>query len=156
MVHGMSREERLVRALAAAAITFFLGWLTWAPGKALPSACGWHTLTGLPCGFCGGTRALRCAVAGDWRQAWSWNPLAVPAAAAGLAAAGFLFMEAAAGRRLLPRRAASLLPFLGASILAGTVAWSAYRAWYAFHTDSPLVNVRHPVVRFLQAHQVPP
>lgn len=38
--------------------------------------CALRLLTGLPCPFCGGTRALQAAARLDWWQAFALNPLA--------------------------------------------------------------------------------
>lgn len=44
--------------------------------QALWPKCGLRLLTGLPCPFCGGTRALHAAARFDWWQALALNPLA--------------------------------------------------------------------------------
>ena len=37
--------------------------------------CGFHSLTGLPCPLCGGTRAMQAVADLDFVSALKWNPL---------------------------------------------------------------------------------
>lgn len=50
-------------------------------------ACGMQRWFGLPCPFCGGTRALESLAQGDWLAGLLWNPLVM--LACGLAAGWF-------------------------------------------------------------------
>lgn len=49
--------------------------------------CPFRLVTGLRCPFCGLTRALACAIRGEWGRAWGFHPL-WPAAALTLVLAG--------------------------------------------------------------------
>ena len=75
----MEPGSRWVRAGLAAglaavfAIVIALPPLLKAPSLAWP--CGFHFLTGLPCLFCGGTRAFFAAAKGQFAEAWHFSPL---------------------------------------------------------------------------------
>jgi hypothetical protein len=71
-------------------------------------ACPFHTLTGLPCLTCGGTRCIRSLLAGQTGTAFAWNPLVFLAAIAGV---GFVLYAALVTTFQLPRlRLAPLTP----------------------------------------------
>ncbi len=70
-------------------------WLPW------PTSCG--AITGLPCIFCGLTRALHFLLQGDLRRALYFNWLAFPTLLAALAALLAAAVELTLGRRVLPR-----------------------------------------------------
>jgi len=77
---------------------------------------GW---TGLPCPFCGGTRALHALARADWAAAFYYNPLAF---AAVLGAAGWTAWWAGEALRGRPWPAGWLLRHrrpLGSALLAG-------------------------------------
>ncbi len=65
-------------------------------------ACPFLWLTGLPCPFCGLTRAIHHVLRLDWAMAWYLNPLAFPAGALLLGLVARTALEVAAGRRLPP------------------------------------------------------
>lgn len=60
--------------LVVSLATFLLAWL-WLHFRLPWPDCVFAECTGLPCPTCGGTRALRSIFAGDWGNAWRWNPL---------------------------------------------------------------------------------
>ena len=60
-------------------------WLFTRSGLSSPS-CLFNDLSGYPCPSCGGTRALRAVVAGDFRGAFLLNPLVVVLMLGGLVA----------------------------------------------------------------------
>jgi Na+-driven multidrug efflux pump len=70
----------------------------------LVSACGlwprclFRAWTGLPCPFCGGTRALRALARGDWVEALYHNPLALGVVAAAVLWSAWWWTEAVWGR----------------------------------------------------------
>ncbi|MDQ6655544.1 MAG: DUF2752 domain-containing protein [Verrucomicrobiota bacterium] len=69
--------------------------LTWLP---LRTSCG--AATGLPCIFCGTTRALHHLLAGDIAQALYFNWIAFPVAAAAIVAAVNFALELSLRRRV--------------------------------------------------------
>ncbi len=102
--HDLSPNELLVRA----AVLLFLGLLgiglrlihpetlAWVP---FPTSCG--AATGLPCIFCGMTRALHHLLNGEFEQALYFNWLAFPFAASTMFAA-FRFGAELIERRHIP------------------------------------------------------
>ncbi|HAV62069.1 MAG TPA: hypothetical protein DCY13_06855 [Verrucomicrobiales bacterium] len=64
----------LALIVAAAGARIAVQWNTPMP------ACGFRTLTTVPCPFCGGTRALSAAAGFDWLLAIQFNPLVMLAA----------------------------------------------------------------------------
>lgn len=62
--------------------------------------CGFATLTGHPCPFCGGTRACAALAVLDISKAWLHSPGIVIAVVFAATHTGFLLMEAVVGRRL--------------------------------------------------------
>lgn len=64
--------------------------------------CPFLWLTGLPCPFCGLTRAAHHLLRCDWATAWHLNPLAFPIGAAIVALGARALREAVTGRRLPP------------------------------------------------------
>jgi len=114
---------------------------------ALTMPCGFHALTGLPCLFCGGTRAVRAVLSGQWELALYLNPIAYPAVLAALLLASLFFCEAVLGIALWnsgpwAQRLCRLAPLL---IVAG-LAWWAWHVVSALKTPKPeLVNFKNPV-----------
>ena len=112
---------------------------------ALP--CGFRSLTGLPCAMCGGTRSASALLAGDWRQAFYLNALAIPVLAGALLTAGIALAEWLRCRPLLDwtpwkRRLGKLLPV---SLLLILVWWIPH-VIAALKTPKPeLIDLRNPV-----------
>lgn len=72
----LTKEGRLIRVAVVGMLGVFLALFAVFP-KLMPFAfCGFHRLTGLPCPFCGGTRAARAILHGDFLFALYLNPLA--------------------------------------------------------------------------------
>lgn len=97
----LSRPERMGRicilaglALAALAVYFVF------PAGA--KTCVWFKLAGLPCLFCGMTRASHCLMHGDWAGACYYNALVYPAALGAGAACLLVLAELVSGRVLVP------------------------------------------------------
>jgi len=118
------------------------------PGHHLPFlTCGFYAASGLPCLFCGGTRAARAILHGDLHSALYLNALAFPALAAVAAAFVVLILEAAAGRPLAPRIILfrKLNRFVPA-LIALALAWWVFHIYTALRTPKPeLVNFRNPI-----------
>lgn len=68
--------EVLLVGLTAAIGAFASLWLHC---RLSTPSCPFAHLTGLPCPTCGGTRAVRALLAGNFRAAFRWNPLVVTA-----------------------------------------------------------------------------
>ena len=86
---------------AAAIMPLLIAWLG-APliiRDALP-LCIFRIATGLPCPFCGLTRAIACAMHGDLAAAWMYNPLWVPITASLVATAALCTYDAVAHEHL--------------------------------------------------------
>ncbi|MEI6278437.1 MAG: DUF2752 domain-containing protein [Verrucomicrobiae bacterium] len=130
----------LVAILVAMAVRF-----PNAPHFTLP--CVFHILTGLPCLFCGGTRAMRAIMHGQWELALYLNPLAFPVFLAVLLAVLFLVIEAVRGRPLrdwegLLCRTGRFVPVAAALCLA----WWLTHIVLALKTPkSELVDLRNPI-----------
>lgn len=109
--------------------------------------CAFHSISGLPCLFCGGTRAVSAILGGNPQAAVYLNVLAFPVLAlAGLVVCVFL-IEAAAGRLIGPwekmfRKLNRLAPLL----LLPAVAWWWIHIYSALKTPKPeLVDLRNPI-----------
>lgn len=148
----IGKSERTGRLMFFGCLAVFVGWLIfWPLPKAVhgPGFCAFHSVTGLPCGFCGGTRAVRSLVAGDWDRAIYMNPLAVVVVLVGVPVFLLLIVEAVRGRRILPpfNNTARVIVLL---IMAGIILpWSFWHARTALKTPkTELVNFEHPLVKF--------
>lgn len=96
--------ERLLRALLfGLVVVAFFGTMRYlaAAGMLFPFQCPFHRLIGLPCPFCGGTRAMVLLASGKVAEAVAYNPLAA------LAVLGLLLLGMYA---LLPRRIRAQFP----------------------------------------------
>jgi len=108
----------------------------------LPSIpCGFKSMTGLPCAFCGATRSVAALLAGDPARAIHLNALALPAVAALLAAAAICLAEFLRGRAFadwhtLSRRVGRFLPLTLLLLLA----------WWIPHIVSALKSPKHELV----------
>ncbi len=146
-------HERGVR-VAMVAVLVAGGVLLWhwaAVLTAFAPKCVFHSVTGLPCAFCGATRSVCAAVAGDWNRALELN-------AAGVVAVGFAVLlgaiagvEAVRGRALVDWRAAlrfgaRFLPLAGAVLLAW---WGVHLLDAVRKPNAELVDFSNPVARQL-------
>ncbi|MFW6118755.1 MAG: DUF2752 domain-containing protein [Planctomycetota bacterium] len=66
----------------------------------LERICVWRAATGVPCPFCGGTRAVELAAHGEWTASLMMNPLGTLLVGGGGLAAVWLGLCAATGRDL--------------------------------------------------------
>lgn len=142
------RWTRLAWSTAIAATLTLLAFFE--PRSNLPFPiphCGFHSMTGLPCAFCGGTRAARALLRGDVRQALYLNAIAFPFLLALTACAVVMLIEAAGGRAMsdwnaLASRSSRMLPLL----LALAAAWWLPHLLMALQTPKPeLLNLKNPI-----------
>jgi hypothetical protein len=148
MTAPLTRRERFFRVAAVALLGIFLAIFAAFPRLNPFSFCGFNVLTGLPCPFCGGTRAARALLRGDWATALYLNPLAIGLFAFALAFVLITILEAALGRALADwnhlwdrsyRRI--LIVFL-----AGVLIWWPIHLSSALRKPKPeLVDLHNPV-----------
>jgi hypothetical protein len=109
-------RQRQMRGLVCGLILLVLGGVALLPpvSKGIPgmAPCVFHSLTGLPCPLCGGTRAASALLRGDLDRTMHLNALAFPAVALLLLLAILCGVEAVRGR-----------PF------ADWVTWSRHLRW---------------------------
>lgn len=132
-----------------------LGIPSLSPAPARASICVFREATGIPCGMCGGTRAVRALAAGDWDRALYLNPAVIPVLAVAGLLAGVLLVEAVSGRRILRPLRNRLLParrwILVAGFLVLLVPYTIWHAYDAIVTPKPeLTNLHHPIVQTLR------
>jgi len=145
---ALSRRARGARIAGAAVILGGPAALAIFPRLSL-GMCPFGVLTGLPCPLCGGTRAAKALLHGDWGLALYFNPLAIIAALALALALAMLIWEAARGRALADwarqgERAARLLPW-GALLL---LVWWPFHLGVALARPKPeLLNLQNPAAR---------
>ena len=119
--------------------------------------CGLHAVTGLPCPFCGGTRAARAVLGGHWSRAVYLNALAFPALLLVAVAAAVLLLEAATCRRLVPWDALlRKISLWGPMLVVLAIAWWIPHLVLALRTPKPeLVNLHNPVAAALHRLAAP-
>ena len=128
------------------------------PGSRIsPLPCGLHALTGLPCPFCGGTRAARSVLAGNWKRAVYLNALAFPALAIIASIATVLLAEAVFARGFVSWD--SVLGWTsrwGPVLFALTIVWWIPHLFLALRTPKvELVDLSNPVAAGLRARVAP-
>ena len=109
--------------------------------------CLLKSATGLPCPFCGGTRATQAILRGDFARALHLNAAALPAVITLVTAASVLGWEAMRGRAIGDwdaqlRRLRSLLPLLAALLC---VYWLVHLMNALRAPKSELVDLRNPI-----------
>ncbi|MEI6072601.1 MAG: DUF2752 domain-containing protein [Verrucomicrobiae bacterium] len=153
-MNRLSGRARWIRAGIVAGIAAALAVLACGLPHHPSLSCAFHALTGLPCLFCGGTRAAGALLHGQWERALYLNPLAFPALLAALLVAGSLAIEAARGRPLCGWERA-LRPTggrLAAAAAALCLAWWFPHVVLSLKTPKPeLVNLHNPVAGKLRA-----
>jgi len=149
-------HERRIRLGAAGLFLLGIALVAWIdPRSRLPFPavpCGFRTLTGLPCPFCGGTRAAHALLHGDLAGAAHLNPLAYPALALALAVAAVLLIEVIRRQRIVDwersiHRIARFAPLIAALV----VAWWIPHILLAIRTPKPeLVDLKNPIAACLK------
>jgi len=150
---------RWLRLGLAASILLALGFVALPPmGRHPPFlTCGFHAISGLPCLFCGGTRAARAILHGNPQTALYLNALAFPTLAIVAGAVVVLLVEAAAGRPLALREILfrHLNRFVPALLLLA-LAWWIFHAYTALRTPKPeLVDFGNPIAVWARAIVAP-
>ena len=151
LMNRISPEGRWLRfglALAMVLVLLSLAFLRSERRLTLPALpCAFHSISGLPCLFCGGTRAACAILDGNPRAALRLNILAFPALGLLAIAMLSLVVEAASGRPLAPweaflRRTNRLAPIL----IVPALAWWMFHIYSALRTPKPeLVDFRNPI-----------
>lgn len=120
--------------------------VTW-PRLPLRASCG--AITGLPCIFCGTTRALHCLLKGDFARALYFNWLAFVVAAGVLTFAVVFAAEILFRRRLFRWPRFQFTPRLAVWSATGLVALWIFQVTLAlsFHKHE-LLNPRGPLYAF--------
>lgn len=162
VMNRLGAERRWLRFGLAAAILVFAGLLALSspgdgPGRPF-FPCGFHAISGLPCLFCGGTRAVRAILHGNLRSALYLNAIAFPALALVALTFVVLLAEAASGRSLAPGEAffRHLNRFAPVLILPA-LAWWMLHIYFALMTPKPeLVDFQKPVAAKARAMLKPP
>ena len=150
----LRRDQRQYRAGAAAIIVALIvgaALLPLAPPSRFPGlpTCVFKSATGLPCPFCGGSRATQALLCGDLSRAVYLNVAALPAVITLVAAALVLGWEAMRGRAVgdwdaLLRRFRSLLPILAALLC---IYWLVHLMNALRGPNSELVDLHNPIAR---------
>ncbi|MCK9590267.1 MAG: DUF2752 domain-containing protein [Terrimicrobiaceae bacterium] len=148
-MNRLSPEGRWLRlGLAFATLLMMLGLALARSGCRPPLfPCGFHAVSGLPCLFCGGTRAVSAVLHGNLPMAFYLNALAFPVLALVAMILVGLLVEAATGRPIAPwetyfRRLGRVAPVL----ILPALAWWMFHIYLALTTPKPeLVDFRNPV-----------
>ena len=151
----LTPRQRLVRLgiIAVSALVLSLSLLK-SLNPSLPALpCGFKTLTGLPCLFCGGTRSACAALRGDFASSLYLNALSIPLLDFILLLAFTSALEIACGRPFADWQSLSK-PFLKlwpALILLLLVWWTVHLV-SALRTPKPeLLNPNNPISARLRA-----
>lgn len=120
----------------------------------IPSVpCGFKAFTGLPCLFCGGTRAASAALHGDFEYSLYLNALSIPVLVALTLLASLSAWEVLRGRQiahwhLISRLCIKILPL----VLVLLLAWWSLHMVSALRTPKPeLVDPDNPIAARLRA-----
>lgn len=147
--------QRLWRMFAFFLIAGALGFVAWKPkGPPLPLpgvTCLFHDITGLPCSLCGGTRAARAIMQGNFSQALHLNAAAFPAVGGMILAALILAWEALRGRAITnwtaqAKRYKLLFP-IGLALIF--IWWIPQMIGALNGTKKELIDLRNPIARAL-------
>ena len=98
-MRALTPRQRLIRVALIASAAILATLPIWK--SLIPSVpCGFKALTGLPCLFCGGTRAACAALRGDFEHSLYLNALSIPLLIAATLVAGLCACEILRGRPL--------------------------------------------------------
>jgi hypothetical protein len=151
----LTSRQRLLRVvlLACVALAACLPLLK----NLLPSIpsvpCGFKAFTGLPCLFCGGTRAASAALRGDFEYSLYLNTLSIPVLVAIMLFASVCAWEIFRGRPIahwdsISRPCIKILPL----VLVLLLAWWSLHMLSALQTPKPeLLNPDNPIAARLRA-----
>ncbi len=157
----MRLDQRKPRAVMAAVIIAMLAGLALlplvpplVPPFALPGlpTCAFKSATGLPCPFCGGTRAAQALLRGELSRALYLNVAALPALVVFVAVALVLGWEALFGRSLgdwdaLFGRLRSFVPVM---VVLLCIYWLVHVVDALRGPKPELVDLRNPIARAVQ------
>jgi Protein of unknown function (DUF2752) len=137
------------RAACIASLVLLLALLRYADpvalGRVLPVRTSCGAFTGLPCLFCGMTRALHLMLRGDFARALYFNWLAFPVLGAILCVIGLFTLELWRRCILLPLRFDLAAPRLTTISLTLVALW-ILQAWLAVaQHKTELLNPRGPL-----------
>ncbi|HEY5704987.1 MAG TPA: DUF2752 domain-containing protein [Terrimicrobiaceae bacterium] len=145
------RKSRVVASVTIIALLVGAALVPLAPPAGFPSlpSCVFKGATGLPCPFCGGTRATQALVRGDLSRALYLNVAALPAVIVLVGAALMLGWEALRGRRFrdwnaVVRRLRLLLPIM-ATVLC--IYWLVHLMGALRGAKPELVDLQNPIAR---------
>lgn len=149
MIAQLTPAERKWRVLSLALIPITLFALRIIPPGSLwlpfPTSC--DAITGLPCIFCGTTRAMHHLLQGEFGRALYYNWLAFPLLAGAGAAFLFQLLELVKDRNLLvlfPRPRLTRRS-LGATVTGFVVLWSLQVYFAVSQHKSELLNPNGPL-----------
>ena len=139
----MTPEQRWVRVGLVAlcvGVVFFLFLKARQPAEG-PIPCGFKSLSGLPCAFCGGTRATAALLTGDIERALYLNALSVPFLV------GLVLVGAASLWELIRGRpAVRWTPLLKHMHKVLPVAFLILVAWWVSHVVTAIQTPKHELV----------
>ena len=117
----------------------------------VPLSCG--AVTGVPCIFCGTTRALHSLLNGDFSRALYLNWIAFPVAALALFGIAIGLCELITGKRLVRFRSFRVTPrVISLSLVVLFVTWT-FQVWLAVSQHkTELLNPRGPLYAVFVGH----
>lgn len=138
-------HQFIIRTSLVLGVTLVWIILFWCnPERPIPLIpCFFHKITGLPCAFCGGTRATCAILHGNFQHAFTLNPLAFPAVACLIGIGSVSILEMLIGHPLADWK---LVWFQGLKFLPALTAililwWFAHMAIAVWQANSELVNL---------------
>ncbi len=144
-------HERWMRGVGVVAI-LACGWgVSWmaSAARVIAPKCAFHSVTGLPCAFCGVTRSVYAVLGGDWPRALELNPIGFGVLFLGILFGCIICIEAARGKSLLDwsacwKRSRRFLPWM----LPLLAAWWMVQLHDAIRTPkAELMDYNNPVAR---------
>ena len=126
----LTSDGRLLRVIVLVLATLLALCTLLTPGLlSFASTDLMRDVVGLPCPFCGGTRAMHCLLAGDWRSALYFNWLAFPVLLGGLGLIVVLLWELLAKHKIShPFKVNRRWMLLLACFLGGSWFWHIFLA----------------------------